>query len=88
MAVARSAAFGPGAARLAGWLVGAEAERLLVARAPGVMPLRAGIPVPVGVRPAGNVVGLALDRDAVAAEKRRLLPALARWAPAPPVPRP
>lgn len=88
VAVARSAAADPGAARLAAWLVGAEAERLLVARAPGFMPLRAGVPVPVGVRPAGNVVALELDWDALAAEKRRLLPVLARWAPEAQPPRP
>ncbi|WP_176069072.1 ABC transporter substrate-binding protein [Anaeromyxobacter diazotrophicus] len=81
VAVAQRAAGGAAAARLATWLVGAEAEALLAARAPGFMPLRAGVPVPVGVRPAGNVVALPLDWDRLAAEKRRLAPLLAAWPP-------
>ena len=40
-----------GAARLAAWLVGPEAERVLVARVPGLLPLRPDVPVPVGVEP-------------------------------------
>jgi iron(III) transport system substrate-binding protein len=79
--VARRAPANPAAGRLAAWLVGPDAERLLAARVPGFMPLRADVPVPVGVRPAGNVVSLPLDWDRLASEKRRLAPLLAAWSP-------
>jgi iron(III) transport system substrate-binding protein len=79
LAVARRAAGNAAAQGLVAFLTGAEAERILAARAPGLMPLRAGVPVPAGVRPAGNVVALALDWDALAAAKRKLLPRLRRW---------
>ena len=82
VALAQRAAGNPAARRLATWLVGAEAEALLAARAPGFMPLRAGVPVPVGVRPAGNVVALDVDWDRLAEERRRVSTALAGWAPA------
>jgi iron(III) transport system substrate-binding protein len=68
-----------GASQLAAWLAGPEAERLLVARAPGLLPLRADVPVPVGVEPVANLRALALDWDRLAAEVERLTPALARW---------
>jgi iron(III) transport system substrate-binding protein len=64
---------------LAAFLVGEDAERLLAARVPGFMPLRPGVPVPAGVRPAGNVVALPVDWDRLAAETRRLLPRLEAW---------
>jgi iron(III) transport system substrate-binding protein len=79
VAVARTALSKPAAHALAAFLVGLEAERLLVARVPGFMPLRAEVPVPEGVRPAGNVRALRLDWDRLAAERRRLAPVLRRW---------
>lgn len=69
----------PGAERLAAWLAGPEAERILVARAPGLLPLREGVPVPVGVEPAMNLVGLPLDWDRLAAETDRCREALQTW---------
>jgi iron(III) transport system substrate-binding protein len=63
-------------------MAGEEAERLLAARAPGYLPLRAGVPVPVGVRPADNVRSPVLDWDRLAGAKRRLAPVLESW-PAP-----
>jgi iron(III) transport system substrate-binding protein len=71
-----------GARRLVEWLAGADAEQLMVARAPGYMPLRPGVPVPPGVRPAGDVRAPALDWERVAAKRRLLEPLLERW-PAP-----
>lgn len=80
VALARGAAGAPGPEALARFLAGAEAERLLVARVPGLMPLRPDVPVPAGVRPAGHAVALALDWDRLAAERRRLAPVLRAWA--------
>jgi iron(III) transport system substrate-binding protein len=75
----RSGASSEAAQRLLAWMAGPEAERLLVARAPGLMPLRTDVPVPPGVRPADAVRSLHLDWDALAAERRRLMPRLGRW---------
>jgi iron(III) transport system substrate-binding protein len=79
VAVAQRAARSPAALRLATWLVGPEAEALLVARAPGFMPLRGSVPVPVGVMPVENVVALDLAWERLAAERRRIAPMLAAW---------
>lgn len=68
-----------GASRLAAWMAGPAAERVLVARVPGLLPLRSGVPVPVGVEPASNLVALGLDWDRLAEETARLAPLLARW---------
>jgi len=68
-----------GARALAAWLAGPDAERVLVARIPGLLPLRAEVPVPVGVEPAGNLVTLPLDWDALAAETKRQERLLERW---------
>ncbi len=64
---------------LLAWMAGPEAEQILVARAPGYMPLRGGVPVPPGVRPAGNVRSPALDWDALASATARLRPRLEGW---------
>ncbi len=64
---------------LLAWMAGAEAERILVARAPGYMPLRGDAPVPPGVRPADNVRSPRLDWDALAQATRRLRPQLEGW---------
>lgn len=78
-ALARLAGAGEGAAKLADWLASPAAERVLVARVPGLLPLRPDVPVPVGVEPAGNLAALPLDWDRLAEEKAALAPRLARW---------
>jgi iron(III) transport system substrate-binding protein len=65
-------------ARLA-WMAGPEAERLLVALAPGYLPLRGGVPVPIGVRPVDNLRSLTLDWDGLAGARRRLGSKLDGW---------
>ena len=70
-AVARLRGAGDAAERLAAWLAGA--------RATGLLPLRAGVPVPPGVEPAANLRSLPLDWDRLLAERERLGPILERW---------
>ena len=78
-AVALLAGASDGARALAVWLAGPDAERVLVARIPGLLPLRPEVPVPVGVEPAGNLVTLPLDWDALAGETERQQRRLERW---------
>lgn len=70
---------GEAARELASWLVGPEGERLVVARVPGLLPLRPGVPVPPGVEPAGNLRVVPLDWDTLAVETRSRSERLARW---------
>jgi iron(III) transport system substrate-binding protein len=76
--LARGAA-SPAALALADWLSGPDAEQLLVARAPGLMPLRSDVPLPLGVKSAREVRSPVLDWDALAEMDRRLTPHLGRW---------
>ena len=78
-AVAPARGSPPAALALATWLAGAEAEQLLVARVPGLVPLRDGVPVPVGVRPAMALRVVALDWDLLAEKKREARAALEGW---------
>jgi iron(III) transport system substrate-binding protein len=72
----------PAARALADWLSGADAEQLLVARAPGLMPLRADVPLPPSVNSARDIRSPALEWDSLAEMDRRLTTHLGRW-PAP-----
>jgi iron(III) transport system substrate-binding protein len=78
-AVAVATSAGDAAAKLAHWLAGAEAEQVLVARVPGLMPLRDGVPVPVGVHPTRALRVVLIDWDRFAAEKQKVRTSLERW---------
>jgi hypothetical protein len=67
---------------LADWLSGADAEQLLVARVPGLMPLREDVPLPPGVKSARGLRSPNLDWNRIAEADRRLSTLLGRW-PAP-----
>lgn len=69
----------PAAKRLAAWMATGDAEQLVAARAPGYLPLRAGVPLPYGVRSAADVRSPALDWQELAEKKRLLAPRLANW---------
>jgi iron(III) transport system substrate-binding protein len=78
-AVAVATTAGDAASKLAHWLAGAEAEQVLVARVPGLMPLRDGVPVPVGVHPTRRLRVVLIDWDRFAAEKQKVSTALKGW---------
>ena len=78
-AVALLSGAGEGARKLAAWLAGPDAERVAAARAPGLLPLRPEVPVPVGVEAAPNLAALQLDWDELLEMERRLAPALDGW---------
>ncbi|MFL5312553.1 MAG: ABC transporter substrate-binding protein [Myxococcales bacterium] len=68
------------AAQLAERLASRDIEQLLVARVPGYLPLRAGIPVPPGVTSAANLVVVSVDPARIVAEIARRKAELAAWA--------
>ena len=61
-------------------------EQLLVARVPGYLPLRPGIPVPPGVSSASNLVVISVDPGRIVFEIGERKATLATWATA--IPRP
>lgn len=63
---------------LAEWLAGSDAEQLLVARTPGLMPLRVDVPLPPGVRSARDLRSPELDWERLAEADKRLTPHLGR----------
>jgi ABC-type Fe3+ transport system substrate-binding protein len=67
----------PEAQKLAERLADKSTEQLLVARAPGYLPLRGDIPTPPGVRSAANLVVISVDPGAIVTEialrKERLI---------------
>jgi iron(III) transport system substrate-binding protein len=82
VALLRGGASSRPAQRLLEWMAGADAEQLVVARAPGLLPLRGDVPLPPGVRSAAALRSPALDWERLAEMKRTLAPRLERW-PAP-----
>jgi iron(III) transport system substrate-binding protein len=77
-AVLTQGAASPAARALAEWLAGADAEQLLVARAPGLMPLRDEVPLPPSVKSARELRSPPFDWDALAGMERRLTTHLGR----------
>lgn len=63
---------------LADWLSGSDAEQLLVARTPGLMPLRGDVPLPLGVRSARDLRSPELDWERLADAEKRITPHLGR----------
>jgi iron(III) transport system substrate-binding protein len=64
---------------LAERLADKSTEQLLVARAPGFLPLRAGIPVPPGVTGASNLVVVSVNPAAIVSEIALRRASLAAW---------
>jgi iron(III) transport system substrate-binding protein len=64
---------------LAERLADKNTEQLLVARAPGFLPLRPGIPVPPGVTGAPNLVVVSVDPAAIVSEIGLRRASLAAW---------
>ena len=75
----RDAAHPDAAQALAMRLADRSIEQLLVAREPGFLPLRPGIPTPPGVRSASNLVVISVSPAAIAAEIGRRQAELAAW---------
>src|SRR5512140_2092186 len=88
LSVAKSAKNPEAAQKLAERLADRNTEQLLVARVPGYLPLRAGIPVPPGVRSAANLVVLSVDPAVIMAEIGGRKAELAAWAASIPKPGP
>jgi iron(III) transport system substrate-binding protein len=88
LSIAKSAKNPEAAEKLAERLADRNTEQLLVARAPGYLPLRAGIPVPPGVRSAANLVVLSVDPAVIMAEIGSRKAALTAWAASIPKPGP
>jgi len=88
LSVAKSAKDPDAAQRLAQRLADRSTEQLLVARVPGYLPLREGIPVPPGVRSASNLVVVSVDPARITADIAARKGALAEWAASIPKPAP
>jgi ABC-type Fe3+ transport system substrate-binding protein len=86
LSVAKSAKNPEAAQKLAERLADRNTEQLLVARLPGYLPLRSGIPVPPGVRSAANLVVISVDPAVIMAEIAGRKASLAAWAAS--IPRP
>ncbi len=88
LSVPKSARNRDAARKLAERLADRSTEQLLVARVPGFLPLRAGIPVPPGVSSAANLVVVSVDPSRIVYEIGERKAALAAWADSIPRPAP
>ncbi len=88
LSVPKSAKNPDAAQKLAQRLADRSIEQLLVARLPGYLPLRDGIPVPPGVRSAANLVVVAVDPARIVAEIGQRKAPLAAWVSSIPRPAP
>jgi iron(III) transport system substrate-binding protein len=68
----------PAVQELAAWLAGSDAEQLLAARAPGLMPFRDGVALPPSVKSARDLRSPALDWEKLSEANRRLTTHLGR----------
>jgi iron(III) transport system substrate-binding protein len=68
-----------GARRLSAWLAGPVAERILVERAPGLLPLRADAKAPKGMEPVAHLVVLGVDWGVLADRERVWKERLSGW---------
>ncbi len=75
-AILTSGVTNPAVHALADWLSGADAEQLLVARVPGLMPLRVDVPLPPGVRSARDLRSPPLDWERLSESDKILTPQL------------
>ena len=75
----RNPAHPAAAGRLAARLASRDVEQLLVARVPGYLPLRGGIPVPPGVTSAANLVVVSVEPERIVAEIARRRAELTAW---------
>jgi iron(III) transport system substrate-binding protein len=64
----------PAVHRLADWMAGSDAEQLLAARVPGLMPLREGVPLPLGVRSVRDIRSPTLDWEHLSRLDKMLTP--------------
>jgi ABC-type Fe3+ transport system substrate-binding protein len=67
------------AGQLAARLASRDVEQLLVARVPGYLPLRGGIPVPPGVKSAANLTVVSVEPAQIVQEIERRRAELASW---------
>jgi iron(III) transport system substrate-binding protein len=88
LSVPKSAKNPEAAQNLADRLADRSIEQLLVARMPGFLPLRSGIPVPPGVSSASNLVVVSVDPARIVFEIGERKAALAAWAASIPKPSP
>jgi hypothetical protein len=64
----------PAVHRLADWMAGGDAEQLLAARVPGLMPLREGVSLPLGVRSVRDIRSPTLDWEQLSKLDKTLTP--------------
>jgi iron(III) transport system substrate-binding protein len=86
LSVPKSARNMDAAKKLAERLADRGIEQLLVARMPGFLPLRSGIPVPPGVTSASNLVVVSVDPARIVYEIGERKASLAAWAASVPKP--